>query len=75
MCVGSDNKGWGRAGGLVAKALLLIGGAVLVKRFTKSTTRWDHARLVAQSLNGEKVQSILYISFTTEFYYSLTAFL
>lgn len=54
MCVGPDNKGWSRAGGLVVKALFLIGGAVLVKRFTKSTTRWDHARLVAQSLTGEK---------------------
>ncbi|CAN1317894.1 Chromophore lyase CRL, chloroplastic [Linum perenne] len=37
------------------KTLVLIGGALLVKRLTKSTTRWDHARLVSQSLTGEKV--------------------
>ncbi|CAL1405626.1 unnamed protein product [Linum trigynum] len=50
-----DSNGWGgRAQGLAVKTLVLIGGALLVKRFTKSTTRWDHARLVSESLTGEK---------------------
>ncbi|CAN1317897.1 Chromophore lyase CRL, chloroplastic [Linum perenne] len=49
-----DSNGWGRAQGLAMKTLVLIGGALLVKRLTKSTTRWDHARLVSQSLTGEK---------------------
>lgn len=44
-----------RARGVVMKTLLLIGGALLLKRLTKSTTRWDHTRLVAQSLTGQKV--------------------
>ncbi|KAK9995253.1 hypothetical protein SO802_019939 [Lithocarpus litseifolius] len=43
-----------RARGVVMKTLLLIGGALLLKRLTKSTTRWDHTRLVAQSLTGQK---------------------
>ncbi|KAK2662202.1 hypothetical protein Ddye_000776 [Dipteronia dyeriana] len=51
---GSDSNGWGRARGLVVKAAFLIGGAILLKRLTKSTTRWDHARIVADSLSGEK---------------------
>ncbi|KAK0590133.1 hypothetical protein LWI29_023070 [Acer saccharum] len=50
----SDSNGWGRARGLVVKAAFLIGGAILLKRLTKSTTRWDHARIVADSLSGEK---------------------
>ncbi|TYH42172.1 hypothetical protein ES332_D11G045300v1 [Gossypium tomentosum] len=50
----SDSNGWSRARGLVVKTLVLIGGALLLKRFTKSTTRWDHARIVARSLSGEK---------------------
>ncbi|XP_022738251.1 chromophore lyase CRL, chloroplastic [Durio zibethinus] len=50
----SDSNGWSRARGLVVKTLVLIGGAILLKRFTKSTTRWDHARIVARSLSGEK---------------------
>ncbi|KAH7578496.1 hypothetical protein JRO89_XS01G0389200 [Xanthoceras sorbifolium] len=41
----SDSNGWGRARGLVVKAAVLLGGAVLLKRLTKSTTRWDHARI------------------------------
>lgn len=48
------DSGWARARGLAIKAALLIGGALLLKRLTKSTTRWDHARLVADSLCGEK---------------------
>ncbi|OAY30599.1 chromophore lyase CRL, chloroplastic isoform X2 [Manihot esculenta] len=54
MGTGSESNGWSRAQGLVTKTLVLIGGAILVKRFTKSTTRWDHARIVAQSISGEK---------------------
>ncbi|KAE9453601.1 hypothetical protein C3L33_14506, partial [Rhododendron williamsianum] len=49
-----DSNGWSRARGLVLKTLVLIGGAVLLKRLTKSTTRWDHTRIVAQSLSGVK---------------------
>ncbi|KAL8144316.1 hypothetical protein V2J09_017348 [Rumex salicifolius] len=56
MGTGSDSEsnGWVIARGLVMKTVVLIGGAILLKKFTKSTTRWDHARLVAQSLTGEK---------------------
>lgn len=60
MCSGSSPEsgpnpnGWARSGGITLKALVLLGGALLLKRFTKSTTRWDHARVVAQSLAGEK---------------------
>ncbi|XP_047269787.1 chromophore lyase CRL, chloroplastic isoform X4 [Capsicum annuum] len=64
MCTGSDSasdsksdpnsNGWTRARGAVLKSLVLIGGALLLRRLTKSTTRWDHARIVAESLNGEK---------------------
>ncbi|KAH9705709.1 Chromophore lyase CRL [Citrus sinensis] len=54
----NPNGGWGgRAQGLFVKAAVLIGGAVLLKRLTKSKTRWDHARIVADSLSGEKVSS------------------
>lgn len=44
-----------RARGLAVKALVLLGGALLLKWLRKSTTRWDHARAVADSLIGEKV--------------------
>ena len=55
MGIDSESSGgWGMARGLVVKTLVLIGGALLLKRLTKSTTRWDHARLVARSLSGEK---------------------
>lgn len=60
----NDSNGWNRARGLVVKTLILIGGALLVKRLSKSTTRWDHARIVSQSLAGEKVgnhQAFYYI--------------
>ncbi|KAA8540606.1 hypothetical protein F0562_024475 [Nyssa sinensis] len=50
----SNTNGWSRARGLVLKTLVLVGGALLLKRFTKSTTRWDHTRIVTQSLSGEK---------------------
>lgn len=51
----NNSVGWNRAGGLIMKTLVLVGGALLLKRLTKSTTRWDHARFVSQSLSGEKV--------------------
>ncbi|KAF2321372.1 hypothetical protein GH714_040465 [Hevea brasiliensis] len=54
MGTGSESNGWSRARGLVVKTLVMIGSAILVKRLTKSTTRWDHARIVAQLLSGEK---------------------
>ncbi|KAF8408516.1 hypothetical protein HHK36_007672 [Tetracentron sinense] len=54
MGTGSDSNGWRRARGLVLKTIVLIGGVLVLKRSTKSTTRWDHARIVAQSLSGEK---------------------
>ncbi|XP_071725070.1 chromophore lyase CRL, chloroplastic-like [Rutidosis leptorrhynchoides] len=56
MVTGSDdnNNGWSIAQGLVVKTLVLIGGALLIKRFTKSKTRWDHAHFVSHSLSGEK---------------------
>lgn len=65
MCSGgSDSNGWNRARGLAVKTLLLIGGALLVKRLRKSTTRWDHARFVSHSLSGEKVTYLpLFFSF------------
>nr|AFJ66187.1 hypothetical protein 11M19.7 [Arabidopsis halleri] len=50
----SSSNGWSRARGLVVKTLVLIGGALLIKRLTKSTTRRDHARVVSRSLTGEK---------------------
>lgn len=56
----SESKGWGRAArGVVIKALVLAGGALLLKRLTKSTTRWDHARFVSNSLSGEKALLLL----------------
>jgi hypothetical protein len=39
---------------IVIKAACLLGGAYLLKRLTKTTTRRDHSRIVAQSLSGEK---------------------
>ncbi|KAL0710414.1 hypothetical protein Bca4012_017392 [Brassica carinata] len=61
MCTGSgsdpepSSNGWSRrARGVVVKTLVLIGGALLLKRLTKSTTRRDHARVVSRSLTGEK---------------------
>ena len=51
----NNSVGWNRAGGLIMKTLVLVGGALFLKRLTKSTTRWDHARSVSQSLSGEKV--------------------
>ncbi|XP_047942356.1 chromophore lyase CRL, chloroplastic [Salvia hispanica] len=56
MCTSSDSgsNGWTKARGVVLKTLVLMGGALLLKRLTKSTTRWDHARIVADSLAGEK---------------------
>ncbi|XP_010536574.1 PREDICTED: chromophore lyase CRL, chloroplastic isoform X3 [Tarenaya hassleriana] len=50
----SSSTGWSRGHGMVVKTLVLIGGGLLLKRLTKSATRWDHARVVARSLSGEK---------------------
>ncbi|XP_077227205.1 chromophore lyase CRL, chloroplastic-like isoform X3 [Tasmannia lanceolata] len=50
----SESNGRNGAKGLVVKALVLIGGALLLKNFTKSTTRWDHSRIVTDALCGEK---------------------
>ncbi|KAL2650607.1 hypothetical protein R1flu_018735 [Riccia fluitans] len=52
----NGNGGNGRrlARSLVIKGLCLVGGAFLLKHLTKTTTRRDHARIVAQTLSGEK---------------------
>lgn len=55
----SGSNGWSKARGVVLKTLVLMGGALLLKRLTKSTTRWDHARIVADSLAGEKVYFVI----------------
>lgn len=52
---GSGGNGRRLARSLVIKGLCLVGGAFLLKHLTKTTTRRDHARIVAQSLSGEKV--------------------
>ncbi|XP_010929667.1 chromophore lyase CRL, chloroplastic isoform X1 [Elaeis guineensis] len=55
MGTDSDSGGGGsRARGWVLKALVLFGGALVLKRLRKATTRWDHARAVAEALSGEK---------------------
>jgi len=59
----SNSNGWNRAQGLALKSLLLLGGALLFKRLRKSTTRWDHTRLVTQSLTGEKVSFFFLLTF------------
>jgi hypothetical protein len=41
--------------GAVLKALVVVGGVFLFRRLRRSTTRWDHARIVADALSGEKV--------------------
>lgn len=56
---GAGGGGGGRmVRGLVIKAACVIGGAFLLRKLTKTTTRWDHARTVAQSLSGEKVSRV-----------------
>ncbi|KAK3119083.1 hypothetical protein QOZ80_9BG0713410 [Eleusine coracana subsp. coracana] len=40
--------------GAVLKALVVVGGVLLLRRLRRSTTRWDHARAVADALSGEK---------------------
>lgn len=52
-----------RARSLALKALVLFGGALILKRLWKSTTRWDHARVVAESLCGEKVRGVKEVIF------------
>ncbi|XP_040384719.1 chromophore lyase CRL, chloroplastic isoform X1 [Oryza brachyantha] len=50
--------GGGGAGGVVRgavlKALVVVGGVLLLRRLRRSTTRWDHARAVVDALSGEK---------------------
>lgn len=65
----SGSNGWGRARGVVVNAVVLIGGALLLKRLTKSTTRWDHTRIVADSLSGEKVANSLLDRFIVFWFY------
>jgi hypothetical protein len=55
----SGGGGRSRFPGIVFRALLVFGGLALLKRLRKSTTRWDHARAVADALSGEKVVLIL----------------
>jgi len=47
--------GGGAVRGAVLKALVVVGGVLLLRRLRRSTTRWDHARAVADALSGEKV--------------------
>ncbi|KMZ66965.1 Chromophore lyase CpcT/CpeT 3 [Zostera marina] len=42
------NRGW------LLKGIVILGGAILLKKLTESTSRWDHAHVVADSLVGEK---------------------
>ncbi|KAL2536863.1 Uncharacterized protein Fot_18254 [Forsythia ovata] len=51
----SGTNGWSRLRGVV-KTLVLIGSALWLKRMAKSATRWDHNRIVTQSLAYEKEQ-------------------
>ncbi|KAK9120249.1 hypothetical protein Scep_018342 [Stephania cephalantha] len=52
----SETNGWSRARNLVLKSMVLIGGAFLLKNLSKSKarSRWDHARIVADALTGDK---------------------
>ncbi|KQJ88387.1 chromophore lyase CRL, chloroplastic [Brachypodium distachyon] len=60
MGSGEDSPGGTGAGvggivrGAVLKALVVFGGVLLIRRLRRSTTRWDHARAVADALSGEK---------------------
>uniref|UniRef100_A0A0E0MFV3 Chromophore lyase CRL, chloroplastic n=1 Tax=Oryza punctata TaxID=4537 RepID=A0A0E0MFV3_ORYPU len=55
---GVGGGGGGGAGGVVRgavlKALVVVGGVLLLRRLRRSTTRWDHARAVVDALYGEK---------------------
>ena len=63
MGSGEENPGGtgGGVGGIVRgavlKALVVFGGVLLIRRLRRSTTRWDHARAVADALSGEKVSA------------------
>ncbi|XP_039823765.1 chromophore lyase CRL, chloroplastic-like isoform X1 [Panicum virgatum] len=57
MGSGEEDTGGGGGGavrGAVLKALVVVGGVLLLRRLRRSTTRWDHARAVADALSGEK---------------------
>ncbi|CAM0873709.1 unnamed protein product [Alopecurus aequalis] len=57
MGSGEDNPGGtgGGVGGIVRgavlKALVVFGGVLVIRRLRRSTTRWDHARVVADALS------------------------
>jgi hypothetical protein len=57
MGSGEEDTGGGAGAlrGAVLKALVVVGGVLLLRRLRRSTTRWDHARAVADALSGEKV--------------------
>ena len=59
--------GWRVVRGLAIKAVCIIGGVFLLRKLTKSTTRWDHARMVAQALSGEKVDRQSQLTFCNLF--------
>ncbi|KAM0934820.1 putative chromophore lyase CpcT/CpeT [Dioscorea sansibarensis] len=55
MGTDSDSSGGGiQAHGLLLKALMLVGGALFLKRLRKSRTRWDNARVVAKAFQGRR---------------------
>jgi hypothetical protein len=61
MGSGEDTGSGGVGGvvrGAVLKALVVVGGVFLFRRLRRSTTRWDHARIVADALSGEKVSKL-----------------
>ncbi|GLJ45202.1 hypothetical protein SUGI_0951430 [Cryptomeria japonica] len=63
MGMGEQSNGSGSSSGrsiardLFFKAVCLVGGVLLVRKLTKKTTRWEHARIVAEALSGEKFSS------------------
>jgi hypothetical protein len=55
MGSGDDTGSGGAARGAVLKALVVVGGVLLLRRLRRSATRRDHAGAVADALSGEKV--------------------
>ncbi|KAH7294084.1 hypothetical protein KP509_28G055600 [Ceratopteris richardii] len=51
---GNHNNGGRIVRSLVVKSLCALGAAFLLRKLTKTTTRWDHSRAVAEALSGEK---------------------
>ncbi|EFJ30266.1 hypothetical protein SELMODRAFT_170435 [Selaginella moellendorffii] len=54
VSVGGGDGGGGGVRSFVLKAACLLGGVLLLRKLTKAKTRWDHTRLVADALTGEK---------------------